>query len=149
MLLKDLTDDQRAIVQKIAHTRTYRDGTAVIEEGAVGDSFFLVLEGRLEVHKQIDAGREKYLKELGPDEFFGEMSFFDGATRSATVLACGTCRLLEIDRPTFDQLMASHPLIGAHVCHALARELARRLRTNNEELRRTILWAIEGWTAGS
>ena len=149
MLLSDLSAEERALVEQISVIRAYGEGECVIQEEEAGDSLFLILSGRLEVQKDIDRGRSKRLRELGPDEFFGEMSFFDQAPRSAHILALEDCELLELPMRAFADLVEAHPRVGALVYRSMARELSRRLRESNQELKEAILWAIDGWLGGA
>lgn len=146
MLLKGLTQEERMQVEKIGAVKKYAKGDHVVHEDEEGGSLFVILSGRLRVEKGIDSDRRKCLKELGADEFFGEMSFFDSAPRSAAVVADEDCELMELPRDSFESLVTSNPVIGAKIYRNMARTLTDRLRDNNDEIKRTILWAIEGWT---
>jgi CRP-like cAMP-binding protein len=146
MLLDGLTDQERALVEGIGTVRNFSEGQHIIREGETGDSIFVVLSGRVEIHKAIDAHRDKHLKELTEGDFFGEMSFFDGAARSAAVIARGTCRVLELPADALDALARENPAVGCTIYRNIARDLTRRIRSINDELKKAILWAVEGWT---
>lgn len=146
MLFDNFSTDEREQVKKMGRVKKYGYGDEIIKENESGDSMFIVLSGRLEVKKGIDEGRNKKLKELQAGEFFGEMSFFDRLARSADVVAASDCELMELSMENVDKLVADNPVLGAKLYKNLARELTIRLRANNDELRRTIVWAIEGWT---
>jgi len=146
MLFDNFSTGDQEQVKKIGRVKKYAYGDQVIKENDSGDSLFVVLSGRLEVKKGIDEGRNKKLKDLEAGEFFGEMSFFDRLARSADVVAAGECELMELSMEEVDKLAADNPALGAKLYKNLARELTIRLRANNDELRRTIIWAIEGWT---
>ena len=146
MLFDNFSLEEQKQVKKIGRTKKYAYGDEVIKERDSGDSLFIVLRGRLEVKKGIDDGRNKKLKELEAGEFFGEMSFFDHLARSADVVAASDCELMELSMEDVDRLVDENPALGAKLYKNLARELTIRLRANNDELRRTIIWAIEGWT---
>lgn len=146
MLFDGFSAEEQEQVKKIGKIKKYAYGDEVIKENESGDSMFVVLSGRLEVKKGIDEGRNKKLKELESGEFFGEMSFFDHLARSADVVAASECELMELSMEDVDRLVAENPELGGKLYKNLARELTIRLRANNDELRRTIIWAIEGWT---
>ncbi len=146
MLLEDLTAEERASVEKIGAIKKYAKGDYVVKENEEGGSLFVILSGKLRVEKGIDAERKKCLKELGAGEFFGEMSFFGAEPRSAAVIAADNCELMELPKAPFEGLVSSNPVIGAKIYRNMARTLTDRLRDNNDEIKRTILWAIEGWT---
>jgi CRP-like cAMP-binding protein len=85
-------------------------GTAVINEGEFGDSFFLVLSGELSVRiGGIDAGHE--VAKLGPGAFFGEIAALLGEARSATVVCTKTVKALRFDGPRVQGILKDYPKI--------------------------------------
>ena len=148
MLFDDLTLDEKSLVGEIGKIQKYEDGDLVIQENEAGESIFVVLSGRLDVQKVIAPGRSKTLRAFSAGEFFGEMSFLDHAPRSASIVANGKCEVMELGAKDFQKLTGTHPVIAAKVYKNMARELTERLRINNEELKKALLWAIEGWTYG-
>jgi len=145
MLFDNLTPEEKEKVHKTGIKRKFKDGDFVIREKDSGDSLFFVLSGEVEIRKKLDADRSKCLQTLGESKFFGEMSFFDKAARSADVVACGNCELLEIPSEEFEKLMISNPAVGAKIYKNIGMELTEKLRSNNDELKKAILWAVEGW----
>ena len=53
MILRDLTSDEMAAVEKIGVARVYNQGHVILREGEAGCSFFLILDGRVEIRKSI------------------------------------------------------------------------------------------------
>jgi CRP/FNR family cyclic AMP-dependent transcriptional regulator len=54
-------------------------------------------------------GRQVQVHEFKEGAFFGEISILTGKPRSATLIASTRCELLELDRPTLDSIVQSHP----------------------------------------
>jgi len=71
-------------------------GTAVITEGEVGDMFYLIKTGRVSVSQQ-----DRFLREEGPGEYFGEIALLRGVPRTATVVATEETLLLGLSRADF------------------------------------------------
>ncbi len=113
--LKDILGRTR----EVEHT-----GGEILEEGAKGVGFHLILEGSAAVlqHGQVR-------RTLGPGDYFGEISMIDGKPRSATVRPEGPVRTLSLAAWNFEPLLEKHPklahelLLGlcAHVREAEAR----------------------------
>ncbi len=86
-------------------------GTTIIKQGDIGDKFYLLQEGEVEViFEQItDEGyREIKLAELGPGSFFGEIALLKNVPRTATVRAKTDCRLLWLDKENFLTIFKKH-----------------------------------------
>jgi len=147
MLLDALTEEEQALFAQICRIRDCKTGEEVVSEGDKGESLLLLRKGRAEVRKALDKGNYKYLKELQKGEFFGEMSFLNRLARSASVVAVEDCEILELNRKDFEKLIKKNPEIGLKIYRNIAAELAFRLKRNNEDLRRAVLWAIEGTDA--
>jgi cAMP-dependent protein kinase regulator len=85
-------------------------GSILIEEGEVGDAFYVIIYGNLRVSHDV-AGRHLNLALLQPGDFFGEWSLLTGAPRAATVSALSQTELVCIDRSAFLNVMQQHPEI--------------------------------------
>lgn len=144
MMLEVLTDEEKSLFAEICKLTEYQTGQQIISEEDKGDSLLLIRKGRVEVRKILDSDNYKHLKELDTGEFFGEMSFLNRDPRSASIVALENCEILELTRADFDVLAESNPVLGLKIYMCIAEELASRLKRNNEDLKKAILWAIEG-----
>lgn len=79
-------------------------GAAVIAEGDLGDRFYLVAAGCLEV---TEGG--SYRRTMGPGDGFGEIALLRDVPRTATVRARGPVVLLALDRETFLNAVTGQP----------------------------------------
>ena len=87
------------VVERLAKEQTRRDVEAetwLMREGDLGDAFFLIVSGRLEV---IQHGA--VLRELGPGDWLGELALLRDAPRSASVRAVSEVSLAVLDRDCF------------------------------------------------
>lgn len=89
-------------------------GSILIEEGEVGDAFYVIIYGSLRVSHDVD-GRHLNLALLQPGDFFGEWSLLTGAPRAATVSALSQTELVSIERGAFLNIMQQHPEIRDRV----------------------------------
>jgi signal transduction histidine kinase len=118
-------------VQKlISHSKvhSYPKGTVLCREDKVETTFYMILEGEVEVTKNINQSEERLLKTLGPGDFFGEMGLIHNAPRAATVTAKTNLVALELEKEAFDDVL-NH---SASVSMAMVREISNRLRENDE-----------------
>jgi len=88
--------------------RSYRRGTVLIEEGAQGDSLYLILSGSLRAYGCDARGREVTYGVYGPGEYVGEMSL-DGGPRSASVITEQASRCVLLTRASLEAHITEHP----------------------------------------
>lgn len=103
-----LTDAVRALARRGELCR-FGKGTVLIQEGAYGDTLFVVLAGRLRVYSsQMSSEREFTLGTYGPGEYVGEMGL-DGGPRAANVAALEPTVCSMITRRTLEAHLAEQP----------------------------------------
>jgi len=93
-------------------------GTVIIRQGDVGDAFFLVTEGRVEVRQD-----GALLDTLGPGHSFGELALLRDVPRTATVTATGAVSCYRIEGTTFVSAVCGDPSSGAIAADLVARFL--------------------------
>lgn len=113
-LFAGMTDTAVEAIAGLAVPADHADGTTLLVEGEPGESFLLILDGRVRVTR-----RGTPVRELGPGEFMGEIALVDGRPRTATATAAGPVRVLEIRRETFLALMERYPAVRLGVLMAL------------------------------
>lgn len=85
-------------------------GQALVREGQTDRSLYLVKRGRFRVSATVPGGGEPLvLAELGPGQFFGEVSVVSGAPRTATVSALEAGEALKIEGADLDPFLGEHP----------------------------------------
>ncbi len=112
--------------------KAYADGSTIIFQGEKADSFFIILEGQVEVvvDKPGSPPQRVAILEKGGDDVFGEMACFDDLPRSATVRALGPARVLSIDRKGMLRWMREDP---GTVLQILTK-MSKRIRLLNDEI---------------
>jgi CRP-like cAMP-binding protein/Zn-dependent protease len=86
---------------------TFARGQPVIRQGERAAAFYVVRRGTLQVvEENPETGNERVLRVLGRGESFGELGLTEAAPRSATVRALEEAEVFEIDKGTFDRLLA-------------------------------------------
>lgn len=118
------------IEELIAHSkvRTYAPGAVLCQENAEEDTFYMILEGEVEVTKVINNKDRRLLKTLGAGDFFGEMAIIHNAPRAATVTAKTSLTTLELDKASFDRVLKN----SSSVAMAMVSEISNRLRSNDQ-----------------
>lgn len=122
-LFASLDDQQIADLEAICKKRTIPKNTIVINEGDVSDCLYIVRSGKAYALRIDETGRQFVINRFGPFDYFGEMSFFDGEARCATVMTKDPCELMILPRKAFVQLAAKHPEILWRVNKAILDKL--------------------------
>jgi Na+/melibiose symporter-like transporter len=94
-------------IERLARTCrqvAFDEGAAVITQGEVGDRYYLVLDGTVDV--TIDGDHIRF---LGSSGSFGSIALLRDVPRSATVTAVSRVELLAIERDDFLEVVTGHP----------------------------------------
>ena len=117
-LFADLPRKHLQRVAKEADELTFSPGEAIVEEGNLGETLFVVLEG----HAKVVRGGRKVGQVL-PGDFFGELSLIDGGPRSASVIAETPMRVLRVFRRTLTALWKDDPKLAIRVLDGVTRRV--------------------------
>lgn len=126
-LLADLSDEDWSRVLMIVETRHFKAGEDLIRVGEKDDSFYILTNGSVDVVVDTN-GQETILAGISEGSVFGEIAFFDGAPRSATIRARDRGTAVRVTRENFESLAAWEPQIARTLLYDLGRVLAMRLR---------------------
>ena len=145
VIFKDLTTFEIIKVNKVTKTRNYKSDEVIFNEGAIGDSLYIVKAGSVRVTKIEDGNEEKVLAILNPGDHFGEIALVDKHPRSATVIANEEAELIQIQAEDFNKLLESDREIALKFYKSFVQVLCSRLRDTNESLTfsRTMLESID------
>jgi cAMP-dependent protein kinase regulator len=109
-LFRDFAVDEMVAVIQGLKLLTFERGEAILREGQPGGSLYTLTSGRVRAFRKDPAtGRQRALADLKEGAFFGEISILTGQPRMASIVALTRCELLELDRPTLDQIAKTHP----------------------------------------
>src|SRR5262249_14260556 len=129
VLLPDASEADWATLLEFTRVLRFGAGRNVLEAGGGGRSLYVLLEGTLEVLRPpTRLGRQRQARRLEAGRLVGEVSFFDGAPRSAGVRALTTVVLAEMTLQDFERLADHHPGLARSLLLDLGRILAGRLR---------------------
>ncbi|RQM28016.1 hypothetical protein B5M09_009822 [Aphanomyces astaci] len=113
-LLNYLTDDELDILAHALRVVAYEDKQPILRQGDNGDTFFIISDGKVCVHK---SGVE--IMTLRSGEFFGERALLNNEPRAADCVAVGRVECLCLDRSSFEGLLGK-------LEHIMARETKRQ-----------------------
>lgn len=113
-LFEDLPLDALNDLAGRVSLRQYAPGQAVVRQGDRAGAFYVVRSGTLEVvEEDPESANERVLRTLIRGDSFGELGLLENAPRAATVRAVGEAQAFEVDKGTFDQLLADMASVPA------------------------------------
>ena len=133
-LFEMLSPAELTRLAELARVRSFVAGEVIFEEGDLGDSLFVIVDGQVEVVRQGPDGQARALTVLGASEFFGEMGLIDKDYRSATVRARTEANLLQLTAQDLRAFRQAHGDGFTFVVVNIARSLSARLREANARL---------------
>jgi hypothetical protein len=108
-LFRDFSVDEMVAVIQGLKLLTFERGEVILKEGQPGTSLYMLTSGRVRAFRRNAAtGRQDALGDLKEGAFFGEVSILTGRPRMASVVALTRCELLELDRPTLEEITKTH-----------------------------------------
>ena len=105
-------------IAAVGSTVTFDPGVAIVTEGELGDSMYVMLTGTAEV----DVGGRFH--RLTEGDFFGEMALISSRKRIATVKATERVEALRIPADAFQTFLLAHPSVAV----SMLKEIVDRLR---------------------
>ena len=117
-LFAQIAGEDLVRIAQIAEEQTFDPGQDLMKEGELGDSMYLIVAGRVSVHKG-----ERVIVELGERECVGEMAILDSEPRSATVTSLEPVAVLKIEREDFYELLSEKIEIAVGMIKVLTRRL--------------------------
>lgn len=136
-LAVELNDDERRILAGAMTLRDLKQGDVLVREGSADDHLYVVVSGVLGVVKGAGMEEEVTLNAIRPGNMVGELSFLDGASRYASLVALGDSRVLGLSRADLEALLDTNPKVVYHVMRAIVRvvhDIQRRMSMQTAEL---------------
>jgi CRP-like cAMP-binding protein len=122
-LFDDLPRDAFVDLVNRLSRRRFHAGERILTEGEQGQSFFVIVEGKVRIWKGAADDSELQLATLEEGAFFGEMALLSGAPRTANVSAEVDTELLEVGDSVLRELNRRHPRIAQSLKNFYRRRL--------------------------
>ena len=105
----------------VAKEEIFGRGELMIRQSDVSDRLFLLVRGKANVYaKNGDDLFGVEVGQLAEGNVFGEMSFFTGAPRAATVVADTECQVLSVDKAAMAPVLSGYPDLVEKIGEVLA-----------------------------
>jgi CRP/FNR family cyclic AMP-dependent transcriptional regulator len=125
-------EEERALLRS-AQERSFDRGQLVLDKNVEARSIYLIEDGAVRVELTDEPGTFP-MAILGRGEFFGEMSFVDGAPTSARVVAEEPTRVRMIDEANVARFESADPSFTGRLFRSIAIILVQRLRRTSMQV---------------
>ena len=151
-VLKNFSDYELQIFSRFLHIRHFNSKEVVFNQEDTGVGFYFILSGEVEIwaktykvdnnneviddEEQFSSSQVNLIATLERKDHFGELALLqDNSTRTASAIAKENCCLLGIFKPDMDELINSHPVVGAKLLQSISIILANRLSSVTTEMK--------------
>lgn len=128
-LFKHLTYKEVIRVLNLTTVLEFQPGETVIREQEPGEELFVILHGRVRLHKD-----SAFIAELARGAHFGEMALVDRSPRSASATAEEPTRLLSLRRRDFYEILRKESPLAVKLLWSFVQVLTERLRKTTADL---------------
>jgi CRP/FNR family cyclic AMP-dependent transcriptional regulator len=129
-LFSNLSEAHLSSIAEFCVERSFRMGCVIIKQGNSGIGLYVICSGKVKIVKETAGGEKLDFAELGPGDFFGEMTVLDSAPRSADVIALEESKCLVLSAWDFNARMKVDPEIALKILPVVV----KRFRETNERL---------------
>jgi diguanylate cyclase (GGDEF)-like protein len=135
-----LSPSERRVLLDTMNFVEFEKGHVIFKEGDRGDTLYIVKSGTVSISLRLFNGQERELVEFSAGDFFGEMSIFENAPRSASCTTKEDSALFTLNGDTFFQFVESHPFIAIKIMYRMLNSTSQRLRNTDEFLSDMVQW---------
>ncbi|MEQ8167289.1 MAG: cyclic nucleotide-binding domain-containing protein [Candidatus Eremiobacterota bacterium] len=131
-LLRDLTKEERKQIAEITEEITLSKNSFLFRQGDEADSFYIILEGEVEVIK-VFSEKEQKLVNMSKGAIIGEMAFLTETRRTGTIRATEQTKLIKISKDKFKKLMQEENIAVYKLVYRISQILSFRLARISEQ----------------
>jgi sulfate permease, SulP family len=124
----------RALFQRHLTPYAFEAGDVLIVQGAASDDLLFLEAGRVEVRLELAGRSPLRLRAMDPGTVVGEIAFYLGVPRSASVIAVAPGRAHRLTRTALAQIERERPRLATAFHQRMARLLAGKLNDSNAAL---------------
>ncbi len=133
-LFQNLSERHLEMVVSLTAIKEFSRGEVIFRQGDIGDTFYIIIDGRIRISRQIPGMGEEALAILSPGDYFGEMALLEEEERSADALVHEKAALLSLAKQDLEDLLFVNKEVAYEVLWAFVRTLSSRLRETSNKL---------------
>ncbi len=132
-LFRHFPDDQLITLARLVEPIAFEHGHVIFREGDTNQDLFLVRRGTIHITRRTPIGTQ-VLTTLGFGSVFGEVSYLDQASRSATAIGAGSGALYRIPGASLAEASRTDPELAVSLLWSFWHTLADKVRSANSQM---------------
>ena len=129
-LFKGMTKEDIDSIAASTVIRHFPKNTVIVSQGDETDSFYVIMEGKVDVYLKNDKGKEIIINTLGTGEAFGELAPLGKIPRQASIITTEDSTFGVISRQVFMDTLLTKPTVSMQIIDLLV----HRIRDLTEEV---------------
>ncbi|MBC7474296.1 MAG: cyclic nucleotide-binding domain-containing protein [Candidatus Sericytochromatia bacterium] len=134
LLFEDFSESELQELLSISEPKKFLSGDFLFKEGDNSDSIYIIFSGRVEISTQKKDHDKISFPTVVNGTVLGEIAFFDGKPRTASVRAIDNLQAIIISKSSFDELEKNHTKLAIKLLKDILRVTAERLRWADKKL---------------
>ncbi len=122
-IFSGLSPAELAAIATVTKQLDYPGDRTVIKQNDMGETVFLIIDGEVEVIKEMADKNKMVIAIIRQGDSFGEMALLENEPRSATIRTTKPSRFLIIHQQEFKETAMEYPGIALKICKVLSRRL--------------------------
>lgn len=139
-LFRGFTDTGLQIIASIAQMKTIPPGTPLFVEQMIGESLFVVADGKIRLAVRGPLGEEVVLCRVSGPASLGEAALLRPGPRQCSATAESMSTVIEITRRDVAALQRSKPQACLKLMMGVVDVVGERLREADQDLKRFLAW---------
>lgn len=132
MMLTSANVAWRSPFEDYLETRQVAENEVLCREGDRSDEVYFVQDGRFDVLKRVDEAEMMRLAKVRHGALLGELAFYLGEPRSATIVATRPAVVRVMHRSALERMRRERPELATQFDHMVIRSIAGSLKRTNQ-----------------
>ncbi|MFC1503814.1 cyclic nucleotide-binding domain-containing protein [Spirochaetota bacterium] len=125
-MFSELDIEQLLVLKDISEEKEYKAGDYIIKEGEYGNEAYIIVNGKVEILKNIN-NEEKVLTTMERSDYFGEMAIIEDEPRSASARAFTDSLLLVTNGNAFKDIIKHNAEISFNIVKVFSKRLRNQI----------------------
>ncbi len=123
-LFGELSKKELVFLARMTTEVDVREGSTLVRQGEMGREAMIIESGTAVVRRN-----NRKVDDLGPGDFFGEMSLIDHMPRNADVVATSDMTVLVMDSREFSTVLDTYPKVAVKILKTVVERLVKTQST--------------------